>query len=248
VDRVRARFPALKPGATALAAVALADMIFAVDSVPAILAITPDTFTALTLGVIVTDLGHRRGVAPQGAPHDLDRSLTRCRSAPARPRRPGSSAAGVRRQRALLRLTSRQGLVDHDVGGLQTKRRYPRLSPNVWNLWGGLGPGCAQLANPPQRGVKHGRVAECRHAEPPSSARRAAPRVATRLGGGPAEAAGGLVKGSARAPGGVPYKRDIASRNVRNPPGQGPPGRMRSSPLVRRPWVAIGGPPDGERQ
>jgi hypothetical protein len=44
VERVRARFPALKPGATALAAVALADVIFAVDSVPAILAITTDTF------------------------------------------------------------------------------------------------------------------------------------------------------------------------------------------------------------
>jgi tellurite resistance protein TerC len=44
VDRVRARFPALKPAATALAAVALADVIFAVDSVPAILAITTDTF------------------------------------------------------------------------------------------------------------------------------------------------------------------------------------------------------------
>jgi tellurite resistance protein TerC len=44
VERVRARFPALKPAATALAAVALADVIFAVDSVPAILAITTDTF------------------------------------------------------------------------------------------------------------------------------------------------------------------------------------------------------------
>jgi tellurite resistance protein TerC len=44
VERVQARFPALKPAATALAAVALADVIFAVDSVPAILAITTDTF------------------------------------------------------------------------------------------------------------------------------------------------------------------------------------------------------------
>jgi tellurite resistance protein TerC len=44
VERVRARFPALKPAATALAAVALADVIFAVDSVPAILAFTTDTF------------------------------------------------------------------------------------------------------------------------------------------------------------------------------------------------------------
>ena len=44
VERVRARFPGLKPGVAALAAVALADVIFAVDSVPAILAITTDTF------------------------------------------------------------------------------------------------------------------------------------------------------------------------------------------------------------
>ena len=44
VDRVRARFPRLKPAGAALAAVALADVIFAVDSVPAILAITTDTF------------------------------------------------------------------------------------------------------------------------------------------------------------------------------------------------------------
>jgi tellurite resistance protein TerC len=44
VERVRRRFPALKPAAAALAAVALADVIFAVDSVPAILAITTDTF------------------------------------------------------------------------------------------------------------------------------------------------------------------------------------------------------------
>src|SRR3712207_6549266 len=44
VDRVRKRFPGLKPAVAALAAVALADVIFAVDSVPAILAITTDTF------------------------------------------------------------------------------------------------------------------------------------------------------------------------------------------------------------
>ena len=44
VDRVRDRFPNLKPGVAALCAVALADVIFAVDSVPAILAITTDTF------------------------------------------------------------------------------------------------------------------------------------------------------------------------------------------------------------
>jgi tellurite resistance protein TerC len=44
VERVRSRFPGLKPAAAALAAVALADVIFAVDSVPAILAITTDTF------------------------------------------------------------------------------------------------------------------------------------------------------------------------------------------------------------
>jgi tellurite resistance protein TerC len=44
VERVRRRFPGLKPGVAALAAVALADVIFAVDSVPAILAITTDTF------------------------------------------------------------------------------------------------------------------------------------------------------------------------------------------------------------
>jgi tellurite resistance protein TerC len=44
VERVRRRFPALTPAAAALAAVALADVIFAVDSVPAILAITTDTF------------------------------------------------------------------------------------------------------------------------------------------------------------------------------------------------------------
>ena len=44
VARIRSRLPGLKPAAAALAAVALADVIFAVDSVPAILAITTDTF------------------------------------------------------------------------------------------------------------------------------------------------------------------------------------------------------------
>jgi tellurite resistance protein TerC len=44
VARVRKRFPGAKPAGLALAAVALADVIFAVDSVPAILAITTDTF------------------------------------------------------------------------------------------------------------------------------------------------------------------------------------------------------------
>jgi tellurite resistance protein TerC len=44
VERVRARFPGLTPGIAALLSVALADVIFAVDSVPAILAITTDTF------------------------------------------------------------------------------------------------------------------------------------------------------------------------------------------------------------
>jgi len=44
VERVRRRFPALRPATAALVAVALADVIFAVDSVPAILAITTDTF------------------------------------------------------------------------------------------------------------------------------------------------------------------------------------------------------------
>ncbi len=44
VERVRSRFPGLTPAAAALACVALADLIFAVDSVPAILAITTDTF------------------------------------------------------------------------------------------------------------------------------------------------------------------------------------------------------------
>jgi tellurite resistance protein TerC len=44
VARVRRRFPRLDPAVAALLAVALADVIFAVDSVPAILAITTDTF------------------------------------------------------------------------------------------------------------------------------------------------------------------------------------------------------------
>jgi tellurite resistance protein TerC len=44
VARLRRRCPALAPAAAALLAVAVADLIFAVDSVPAILAITTDTF------------------------------------------------------------------------------------------------------------------------------------------------------------------------------------------------------------
>jgi tellurite resistance protein TerC len=44
VERVRRRWPNLKPAVAALVAVALADVLFAVDSVPAILAITTDTF------------------------------------------------------------------------------------------------------------------------------------------------------------------------------------------------------------
>ena len=44
VERVRMRFPGMKPAVAALVTVALADVIFAVDSVPAILAITTDTF------------------------------------------------------------------------------------------------------------------------------------------------------------------------------------------------------------
>ncbi len=44
VERVQRRFPGLEPAVAALLAVALADVIFAVDSVPAILAITTDTF------------------------------------------------------------------------------------------------------------------------------------------------------------------------------------------------------------
>lgn len=44
VERVKKRFPGLKPAAAALVAVAFADVLFAVDSIPAILAITTDTF------------------------------------------------------------------------------------------------------------------------------------------------------------------------------------------------------------
>ena len=44
VARVRKRFPRLEPAVAALITVAVADVIFAVDSVPAILAITTDTF------------------------------------------------------------------------------------------------------------------------------------------------------------------------------------------------------------
>ena len=44
VSALRRRFPGLRAGAAALIAVAIADLIFAVDSVPAILAITTDTF------------------------------------------------------------------------------------------------------------------------------------------------------------------------------------------------------------
>ena len=44
VERIQRRWPTMKPAVAALAAVALADVIFAVDSVPAILAITTDTF------------------------------------------------------------------------------------------------------------------------------------------------------------------------------------------------------------
>ena len=44
VERVRRRWPGMKPAVAALVAVALADVLFAVDSVPAILAITTDTF------------------------------------------------------------------------------------------------------------------------------------------------------------------------------------------------------------
>lgn len=44
VARIQKRFPNLKPAAAALVAVAFADILFAVDSVPAILAITTDTF------------------------------------------------------------------------------------------------------------------------------------------------------------------------------------------------------------
>ena len=44
VERVQRRWPGMKPAVAALVAVALADVLFAVDSVPAILAITTDTF------------------------------------------------------------------------------------------------------------------------------------------------------------------------------------------------------------
>jgi tellurite resistance protein TerC len=44
VDRVQKRWPGMKPAIAALVAVAFADILFAVDSVPAILAITTDTF------------------------------------------------------------------------------------------------------------------------------------------------------------------------------------------------------------
>jgi predicted tellurium resistance membrane protein TerC len=44
VARVRRRLPGLRPAVLALVAVAFADILFAVDSVPAILAITTDTF------------------------------------------------------------------------------------------------------------------------------------------------------------------------------------------------------------
>ena len=44
MTRVRQRFPRLEPAVAALVTVAVADVIFAVDSVPAILAITTDTF------------------------------------------------------------------------------------------------------------------------------------------------------------------------------------------------------------
>jgi tellurite resistance protein TerC len=44
VEKIRKRFPAAKPAVLALLAIAFADVLFAVDSVPAILAITTDTF------------------------------------------------------------------------------------------------------------------------------------------------------------------------------------------------------------
>ncbi len=44
VERIRARFPGARPAVLALLAIAFADVLFAVDSVPAILAITTDTF------------------------------------------------------------------------------------------------------------------------------------------------------------------------------------------------------------
>lgn len=48
VERVRRRWPGLRPAVAALVAVALADVLFAVDSVPAILAITTDTFVVFS--------------------------------------------------------------------------------------------------------------------------------------------------------------------------------------------------------
>jgi tellurite resistance protein TerC len=44
VEKVRDRLPALSAGGAALAAIAIVDLIFAIDSVPAILAITTDSF------------------------------------------------------------------------------------------------------------------------------------------------------------------------------------------------------------
>ena len=44
VERIRTRFPKARPAVLALLAIAFADVLFAVDSVPAILAITTDTF------------------------------------------------------------------------------------------------------------------------------------------------------------------------------------------------------------
>jgi tellurite resistance protein TerC len=44
VERIRRRFPHARPAVLALLAIAFADVLFAVDSVPAILAITTDTF------------------------------------------------------------------------------------------------------------------------------------------------------------------------------------------------------------
>jgi tellurite resistance protein TerC len=44
VERIRKRFPHARPAVLALLAIAFADILFAVDSVPAILAITTDTF------------------------------------------------------------------------------------------------------------------------------------------------------------------------------------------------------------
>ena len=44
VERIRERLPFAKPAAAALAAIVLVDLLFAVDSVPAILAITSDTY------------------------------------------------------------------------------------------------------------------------------------------------------------------------------------------------------------